>query len=318
MQLGSFTTQQAPANQSLRLWQDAMERHSKHGFVIKPVGRGPFRAWLQSYHSSRHRLVMLSMSSHEAICDTMVLRRKRSQAITLVLLKTGSAKVTQDGREAVLAASDLVLINTIRPLVIEAAEVEVLTLDLDPAKLIATLPAAEAMTCVRIAGTSKSGGFLRSALLHLFELAEETSDAALDHLIDAISHIVAATFCEQAKPSQILPRSSDALLRHRIQLAIRNGLKNPDLCPALIAAQVGISERYLHKLFNQNGRTLMAYAWSQRLCQSRIDLENPALQRLPISEIAQRWGFKSAAHFSRAFKKEFGHSASDVRMNIAV
>jgi len=32
-----------------------------------------------------------------------------------------------------------------------------------------------------------------------------------------------------------------------------------------------------------------------------------------VTEIAFRWGFKDSAHFSRAFKREFGISPSEVR-----
>jgi AraC-like DNA-binding protein len=313
MEQGLFTTQQLPVGLTLRRWQDAMERHSQHGFIIKPSGRGRFFGSLQSFASPRHRLVVLSMSSHEAVCDTLVLRRKMSRPIMLTLLKAGSAKVTQDGREAVLSAGDLVLINTARPLVINTSDVEAITLDLDRAGLLTLLPAAEGLTCVRIAGDAELGTFLRSMVLHIAELASKMSDAAVDHLIEAVPHVLAAAFCDEPKSQPVLPRHSDALHRHRIQLAIRDGLKNSDLCPELIASQVGVSERYLHKLFNESGQTLMAYVWSQRLAHSKEDLENQAFQRHTIAEVARRWGFKSAAHFSRAFKKKYGQSAGEVR-----
>lgn len=231
----------------------------------------------------------------------------------LTLLKAGSAKVTQDGREAILSVGDLVLINTARPLVINASDVEAITLDLDLLELLAVLPEVEGLTCVRIASDSELGTFLRSIVLHIVEMAPKASDAVVDHLVEAVPHVLAAAFCDEPKVGSVLPRHSDALHRHRIQLAIHAGLKNPDLCPEIIASQVGLSERYLHKLFNEADQTLMAYVWSRRLSHSKEDLENRAFHRHTIAEIAQRWGFKSAAHFCRAFKKKYGQSPGAVR-----
>lgn len=45
----------------------------------------------------------------------------------------------------------------------------------------------------------------------------------------------------------------------------------------------------------------------------QIDLSSPQHARLSISEICFRWGFNGSAHFSRAFREQYGLSPREFR-----
>jgi AraC-like DNA-binding protein len=45
----------------------------------------------------------------------------------------------------------------------------------------------------------------------------------------------------------------------------------------------------------------------------RDDLADLRLSHLTVAEIAERWGFRSAAHFSRAFEARYGVTPSVFR-----
>nr|WP_246595605.1 helix-turn-helix domain-containing protein [Actinoplanes auranticolor] len=49
----------------------------------------------------------------------------------------------------------------------------------------------------------------------------------------------------------------------------------------------------------------------RRLHKARSDLGTPDRSQLPIAAIATSWGFVDAGHFSRAFKAEYGQTATD-------
>lgn len=51
----------------------------------------------------------------------------------------------------------------------------------------------------------------------------------------------------------------------------------------------------------------------RRLARCAADLRDGSQDHLPITEIAFRWGFSDAAHFSRAFKQQFGVAPRDYR-----
>jgi AraC-like DNA-binding protein len=62
----------------------------------------------------------------------------------------------------------------------------------------------------------------------------------------------------------------------------------------------------VHKVFQTEGTTVSDQIWRMRLARCREDLCNPAYANQSITDIAFSWGFNSSAHFSRAFKDEFG------------
>jgi transcriptional regulator GlxA family with amidase domain len=72
----------------------------------------------------------------------------------------------------------------------------------------------------------------------------------------------------------------------------------------MIANRMGLSLRQLHRIFAGGGVTIERWIWQQRLERCRQDLL--AQPKLPVSQIAFRWGFSDAAHFSRAFRGQFG------------
>jgi AraC-like DNA-binding protein len=101
-----------------------------------------------------------------------------------------------------------------------------------------------------------------------------------------------------------------ALHRQRIDHFIRDNLRDPDLCVAKIAGNLGISTRYVHKLYEGDAAQLMQQVRSQRLAECQRDIKQRGSRS--ISEIAYSWGFNSTAHFSRAFKQRFGMRPSDL------
>ncbi len=50
----------------------------------------------------------------------------------------------------------------------------------------------------------------------------------------------------------------------------------------------------------------MRHIWRRRLEQCAKDLCDPRRAGERIAEIAFRWGFGDASHFSRAFRQQFG------------
>jgi AraC-like DNA-binding protein len=66
-------------------------------------------------------------------------------------------------------------------------------------------------------------------------------------------------------------------------------------------------------MFRELDTTIVATIRTRRLERCREDLSDPALAHRSIMEIAEHWGFGDPAHFSRAFRKQFGMTPSEVR-----
>jgi AraC-like DNA-binding protein len=102
---------------------------------------------------------------------------------------------------------------------------------------------------------------------------------------------------------------------NRLCMRIETLLHDPELSVVKVAADNGVSSRYLQKLFTSADTTFSSYLKSRRLERCYADLISPIHAQLAISEICFRWGFSDAAHFSRAFRNRFGISPSQHRLS---
>lgn len=88
-------------------------------------------------------------------------------------------------------------------------------------------------------------------------------------------------------------------------------LDQEQLGPRDLVEAFGCSRATVHRSFNRFGG-VRNYVRNQRLARC---FEEMALEPQPgrfIYEVAERWGFRNSAHFSRAFQKRFGLSARQI------
>lgn len=105
-------------------------------------------------------------------------------------------------------------------------------------------------------------------------------------------------------------RVSRPALRERVLDYIDQNLADPALVPTAIAAAHGVSVRTLYSAVEGLGVSLARYIRDQRLARCYDAL---LFGVDPIGTIALRNGFKSAAHFSTAFRERYGSTPREVR-----
>ena len=109
----------------------------------------------------------------------------------------------------------------------------------------------------------------------------------------AIYDLVGALFA----PSDQWPvsRHADKLFT-RIRSVIKDGFADPDFGPSAVAAEAGISLRYLQKLFTESGSTCSEFIYSLRLDHAaRLLHRRASLGTVrPLSEIA--YAYAPGAH----------------------
>jgi AraC-like DNA-binding protein len=94
---------------------------------------------------------------------------------------------------------------------------------------------------------------------------------------------------------------------------IKSNLADEEITPNKIARAMGISVRYLHKVFQESGDSVCEYLRASRLETARMELADPRKSSVQIREIAHRAGFRSQAHFAAAFRQRYGVSATEWR-----
>lgn len=137
---------------------------------------------------------------------------------------------------------------------------------------------------------------------------------AAPSLAEAMGALLAACLAPivPRQPAGLDPASP--LLFDRICRHVHDNLRAPNLGPAQLCHELGVSRSRLYRLFEGVGG-VAAYIQLQRLQQARVELAE-GLPR-PVSQIAEEFGFKDASGFSRSFKKQFGFSPTEARRRAA-
>jgi AraC-like DNA-binding protein len=217
----------------------------------------------------------------------------------------GQTEMTQIDQAAQLAEGDVALVDAARPVTYLSRfkSPHWLTLRL-PRRLVRSHLGFEPQGVVSRQAT-------RASRL-LFDLVrdadmEAASSSADMYMQFAVYDLVGALFA----PSDLRPisRSADKLFA-RIRAVVKDGLANPDFGPAELANEVGISLRYLQKLFTERTTTCSEFIYSHRLDHAAYLLHRRAAKGAdqPLSEVAYACGFRDYAHFARRFRKRFGYS----------
>ena len=130
--------------------------------------------------------------------------------------------------------------------------------------------------------------------------AAAAANAALELLRGAVEPCVPST--------RVAAREAT---RAEIRRYVRTHLQDPELGPSTIARAYAMSVRALHALFEDVDESVAGLVRRERLARCLEDLQRP--NGGSVTDIAFRWGFCDAAHFSRVFKRTFGTTPSDVR-----
>jgi AraC-like DNA-binding protein len=133
----------------------------------------------------------------------------------------------------------------------------------------------------------------------------------------ALTEFLAICLVEGGATADMLGSGPGAPTAHlqRLCQTIETLLPDPDLSLRRVADEEGVSPRYVQKLFASADETFSHYLRTRRLERCRTDLSSPQHARLSISEICFRWGFNGSAHFSRAFRDQYGLSPREFRQS---
>jgi AraC-like DNA-binding protein len=133
----------------------------------------------------------------------------------------------------------------------------------------------------------------------------EPAFAAADRFMHLVVYdLLGALF---GPPTSLGSRHNDKLFA-RVCGIIKDRFADPDISPREVAAETGISLRYLQKLFTVRGSTCGHHISSLRLDHAAHLIERRALMKTgqPLSDIAYACGFRDYTHFARGFRQRFG------------
>jgi AraC-like DNA-binding protein len=223
----------------------------------------------------------------------------------------GESRWSQRGREVHLRPGDFVIASTAEPYRLEFIgpyEMPVLAvpgstmreLTTDPDRFLGWRMPAEDACCGLLSS------FVAGVVSRLARLPGPMAERVETNIIDLLGGVLSA------HDGKSTAHTREAQLR-QIKRFVARVLRDRNLGPEMVAQAIGVSTRYVHKLFAGEELTLNRYIRAERLKACRRMLEDPASTELSITEIALHWGFYDLPHMSRSFRQSFGISPKEFR-----
>jgi AraC family transcriptional activator of tynA and feaB len=219
----------------------------------------------------------------------------------------GQSKMIQNDQAVVLDVGDVALVDSTRPVtyLTDQTPGQWLSLHLPRKSLVSHL-GLEPQGGLRRRDGTLAGRLLFNLVLDTVNNIVPSSTRTEPYMQLAIYDLLGALFAG-SDPSPISPYTDK--LFTRVCGIIKDRFTDPDLGPPEVAKDVGISLRYLQKLFAVRGSTCSHFIQSLRLDHAAHLLHRRTLmqKRQPLSEIAYACGFLDYNNFARAFRHRFGY-----------
>ncbi len=305
----SWTTEEVEPRRALAYWTDTVcDRFLALDIETPP--RPGFRATLDQVELGAATANFIRATSQTVRRTRARIARSDESMFVLMQLRTGHVQLRQQGRMAVVAPGESVLINATEPYELNCpVPTSVLALRLPHAWLTHWLPDPGRHAVRKF----ESGGWssaLNAALASLEADSCDTLALPQGTVADQLAALLTLAIGRDAAPGP------DHRLISALRQTLREELHNPDLTPLSLAARHQMSKRRLHYAFAAAHTTFSEQLVQLRLEQARSLLADPHHATLPVAEVAARCGFLDPSHFARRFRRQYGQSPLAFRASV--
>lgn len=238
---------------------------------------------------------------------------RATPSIQLVYARRGAHKTLMGGKRFTVETGQFVLLDNTRFYQMEMDTAhEAIDLMMPQGWLEKYLPDPEALLARPISAKTGWGAPLGS-LIETMLVGLDTSPLPRSLIAEQVGALLAlATGFHEAEPSRQVNRHKGQLAR-LILRRIESDFADTDLSPEGVAADLGISLRYLQALLAGAGTSFVQELNATRLDRAADRLADPRTASLQIGEIAYQSGFLDPGYFARLFRKRFGVGPKDWR-----
>jgi AraC-like DNA-binding protein len=153
-------------------------------------------------------------------------------------------------------------------------------------------------------------GYVHLTLKNRQPASPELSRLFVSHVHDLVALAVGAT----RDAGEIAYRRGMRAARLRAAKAfIARHIDRNDLSVSDVATHLGVTQRYVHMLFETEDASFTTFIVRQRLALAHRLLADPRMTGHTISAIAFQAGFNDLSHFNRVFRRQFGLTPSAMR-----
>ncbi|QDY75328.1 helix-turn-helix domain-containing protein [Streptomyces qinzhouensis] len=311
----TFSSEDVLPAERFEWWAQFMSRESVAAhYATDHLGDFPAEFGVLDLGSAR--LVRMAHPAFRARRPLRLIRQSDREMFHLIVAGERPLRMSQRRTESGVFNRSLLLFDTSYAGEMEVTGEQVRSLSIQLPKAALSLPADKVSGLVA-RPLSYDAGMSTVLVRFLTTLADESvgltppETAALERVV---VDLVSATVAQHLDVYADLPVETrrQALLA-RIDAFVDANLRDPQLTPAVIASHHHVSLRTLHELFRERRRTVAATIRHRRLERCREALADPRHERVPVHVVGARYGFTSAASFSRAFRSAYGITAVEFR-----
>jgi AraC-like DNA-binding protein len=236
--------------------------------------------------------------------------------LSLLVNRTGSVAVSARGREIALGENDAVLISSAENVVsdrrsfgenfairIPYAMLSPMVVDVDDA-IMHRIP--RNTTALRLLA-----GYVNALLCDDRAMAiPALRYRVATHVHDLVALALGAT---RDAADVATSRGMRAARLRAAKLYIDDNSNRRDISVISVAAYLGVTPRYLQKLFEDDDTTFSVFLLGRRLGRAYRMLCEPRFMQRPVSAIAYDVGFGDLSYFNRCFRRLYGATPKDVR-----
>lgn len=307
-----FSTAGLAAPRRVELW----EAHNAAALIGLDVhARGPLDATEINVRLPRARLARVTASAHAVERTRDVIARCPADSIAIYLALRGEAWFTSAAGTSRLRPGEAVICATDQPFARRFAggfEELVVTVPCSafPGHFDGGLVAGPARPKISLFGAAGSGVSQYARALARLAGRATRAERPLPPDEAAVLDLAAVLASGRAAAPATAHRAA-------ARSYIEEHLTSPDLGAEQVAAAIGLSERQLSRVFAADGTSVPRHILTRRLALAYALLSSARSGPETVADVAARCGFTSADYFSHAFRRHFGHRASDLRREAA-
>lgn len=223
----------------------------------------------------------------------------------------GSACMAQGDNRVSLCAGDITLIDASQPSDFTYHENSRQLSLILPHRLIEQSLRFTAVKCGHLIGAKSPIATLSHHLIldaaRQTNLSQQESEATLDAVISLLRPAISQSEGVDDVHERIFRKTLGYIDEH---------IRSEDLCPELLAREVGVSMRGLYRMFARKGLVVARYIKNRRLDLCAESLRQSRTEQ-KLSALGYSWGFSDSSYFSTAFKSRFGISPGEYRKQYA-
>lgn len=311
-ELHTFSTSSIEQRHRVEYW-NSLTCNALTPLAASPLNRRDFSGRLTRREIGPVRLVDVESDPAVVFHSRLHIARSVEPVFLLCVQLEGESQFRQNGREALLRASDFTLCDSTLPYEMAFDRNRMLVLGINQQTLRRYIACPEAVIALPMSGRTGLSGLLSSFVRKFWQQYSTATDGSYSERIGtALLELAASAYA-------VVPRAASegstlkTAWRVRIRDHIETHLHDPDLTPQRIADSLHMSARYLHHLFSDTDETAARYILRRRLDECARAMLDVSRRDRSLLDIAMSYGFNNASHFGRVFRQRFHVSPSEYR-----